>query len=185
MRVVGVNCSLNVQCSSSSWRPMGLLQPEGESKKCFPYFLFVCFLHLPFYPRSHHDLYSERTTGLSGCCVSNQDPPTPQLYVPPPLPERSCWVTVGLATALSAITIYTAVISLALSPHLWSNPYTSGCTISGSPRRIDICCAEALFVVYGCLISCKWMERKREWIMLPQCWYHSLDLYFYTYLNIF
>ena len=77
MRVVGVNCSLNVQCSSSSWRPMGLLQPEGESKKCFPYFLFVCFLHLPFYPRSHHDLYSERTTGLSGCCVSKQDPPLP------------------------------------------------------------------------------------------------------------
>ena len=105
-----------------------LLPPEGESKKCFPSFLFVCFLYFPFYPSSHHDLYSERTTGLSGCCVSNQEPPTPQLYVPPPLPERSCWVTVGLVTALSAITISTAVISLALSPHLWSNPYTSGCT---------------------------------------------------------
>ena len=105
-----------------------LLPPEGESKKCFPSFLFVCFLYFPFYPSSHHDLYSERTTGLSGCCVSNQEPPTPQLYVPPPLPERSCWVTVGLVTALSAITVSTAVISLALSPHLWSNPYTSGCT---------------------------------------------------------
>ena len=129
MRVVGVNCSLNVQCSSSSWRPMGIpLASWGRKQEMFSFFplcLLSSFSLLSL--QSPWPLFRE-DNGSFWCCVSNQEAPTPQLHVSPPLPERSRWATVGLATALSATAISTVIISLALSPHLWSNPYTSGCT---------------------------------------------------------
>lgn len=129
MKVVGVNSSLNVRCSSSSWRPMGIpLASWGRKQEMFSFFP-LCLLSLfsLLSLQSPWSLFREDNRSF-GCCVSNQEAPALQLYVSPPLPERSCWATFGLATALSAIAFSTAVISLALSPHLWSNPYTSGCT---------------------------------------------------------
>lgn len=133
-----------------------LLPPEGESKKCFPSFLFVCFLYFPFYPSSHHDLYSERTTGLSGCCVSNQEPPLPNFMFH--LLCQKDHAGLLLDQSLPFLPLPSLLLSFPLLCHLICGPIHTllGAQISGSPSCIDICCAEALFVVvYGCLISHK------------------------------
>lgn len=113
-----------------------LLPPEGESKKCFPSFLFVCFLYFPFYPPVTM-ISIQRTTGLSGCCVSNQNPHSPTLCSTSSARKIMlgyCWTK-----SLPFLPLPSLLLSFPLLCHSWSIHTLLGAQISGSPSCIDIC----------------------------------------------
>ena len=92
-----------------------------------PSALFVCLLPSPFPPTSHCGFSSGSDGSLHLQPAWWGQSPTHRLHLPPPLPERSCWLSAIPVTAASAIAS-SGTTPLALQPPLRFNPPTSTCT---------------------------------------------------------
>lgn len=164
MRVVGVNCSLNVQCSSSPWRPMGipLCLLEGESKKCFSSFLFVCFLYFPSIPPVTM-ISIQRGQLVFWLLWVTRNPHSPILMFH--LLCQKDHAGLLLDWSLPFLLLLPLLLSFPLLCHLICGPIHTllGAQISGSPSCIDICCAEKFLLLFmDVWLVIKWIERKRK-----------------------